>query len=68
MRHPLRMPDGVSDRNRAALRYAEKCEAVETRGFSQLLLRYAPKFPCFLKHFAESPLWAARWVDLCSVL
>src|SRR6476619_5308796 len=32
MRHPLRMPDGVSDRNRTTLRYAEKCEAIDARG------------------------------------
>src|ERR1700688_2200057 len=26
------MPDGVSDRNRTTLRYAEKCEAIDARG------------------------------------
>ena len=32
MRHALRMPDGVSDRNRATLRYTEKRESIDARG------------------------------------
>ena len=32
MRNAFRMPDGVSDRNRATLRYAEEGESIDARG------------------------------------
>ena len=32
MRHPLRMPDRVGNRNRAPLRYAQQCEPLDACG------------------------------------
>jgi len=46
MRHPLRMPDSVSDRNRATLRYAKKRESIDARGIDNRFEVVHESFKC----------------------
>src|SRR4051812_34093489 len=46
MGHPFRMSDGISDRNRAPLRYAEKRESIKARGIYNRFEVFHESFKC----------------------